>query len=216
MSAITTSTACCRLGTERSDARDVAGTAPWRYFGGVNVLTKKGKYGLKALIALGRLPAGQTAFSADIASENRIPKKFLDSILLELRNAGILRSRKGPSGGYALLLPASEVRIGQAIRIMDGPLAPIRCASRTAYEGCADCRDPSACQIRRAMTEVRDAIASILDQLTLEQMLAADWAGSDWDKGEWISAADARAAPGRHGRVVQENIDASQMFDPGL
>lgn len=158
------------------------------------MLTKKGKYGLKALIALGRLAPGETAFSADIAAENQIPKKFLDGILLELRNAGLLRSRKGPSGGYALLLPVSEVRIGQAIRIMDGPLAPIRCASRTAYRGCADCRDPTTCLVRRAMTEVRDAVASILDELTLEEMLRSDWAGDDWIKGEWTPAMDAAPA----------------------
>ena len=158
------------------------------------MLTKKGKYGLKALIALARLPAGQTAFSAEIAAANQIPKKFLDSILLELRNAGFLRSRKGPSGGYSLLLPASQVRIGQAIRVIDGPLAPIRCASRTAYEGCDDCPDPSTCLVRRAMTEVRDAMASILDQLTLEQMAQAEWAEGNWASGEWANAAARQAA----------------------
>lgn len=149
------------------------------------MLTKKGKYGLKALIALAQLPEGKTAFSADIARTNQIPKKFLDSILLELRNAGILRSRKGPTGGYSLLLPASQVRIGHAIRVIDGPLAPIRCASRTAYEGCDDCRDPATCLVRRAMTEVRDAISAILDQLTLEQMARVEWAEGDWAGDEW-------------------------------
>jgi Rrf2 family protein len=164
------------------------------------MLTKKGKYGLKALIALARLPEGQTAFSADIASENQIPKKFLDTILVELRNAGILRSRKGPAGGYSLLVPASQVRIGRAIRIIDGPLAPIRCASRTAYEGCDDCPEPSTCLVRRAMTEVRDAMASILDQLTLEQMTQADWVEGDWSAGEWI--AGSRSRPQAAARAV--------------
>ena len=149
------------------------------------MLTKKGKYGLKALIALAQLPEGKTAFSADIARTNQIPKKFLDSILLELRNAGILRSRKGPTGGYSLLMPASQVRIGHAIRVIDGPLAPIRCASRTAYEGCDDCLDPATCLVRRAMTEVRDAMSAILDQLTLEQMARAEWAMGDWAGENW-------------------------------
>ena len=159
------------------------------------MLTKKGNYGLKALIALARLPEGQTAFSAEIARENHIPKKFLDAILLELRNAGMLRSRKGPNGGYGLLMPASQIRIGQAIRVIDGPLAPIRCASRTAYEGCDDCLDPATCLVRRAMTEVRDAMAAILDKLTLEQMVQSDWAEGDWAAGEWISGVARPRSP---------------------
>lgn len=163
------------------------------------MLTKKGKYGLKALIALAQLPEGKTAFSAEIAKTSHIPKKFLDSILLELRNAGILRSRKGPTGGYSLLVPASEVRIGHAIRVIDGPLAPIRCASRTAYEGCDDCLDPATCLVRRAMTDVRDAMSSILDQLTLEQMARAEWAMGDWAGDDWQGRTTPRqVAPARN------------------
>lgn len=153
------------------------------------MLTKKGKYGLKALIALAQLPEGKTAFSADIAKNNQIPKKFLDTILLELRNAGLLRSRKGPNGGYCLRVPASELRIGKAIRVIDGPLAPIRCASRTAYEGCEDCHDPATCLVRRAMTEVRDAVSSILDELTLEQMACVEWAEGNWAGDDWQGKA---------------------------
>jgi Rrf2 family protein len=132
------------------------------------MLTKKGKYGLKALVDLASLDPGETAFITEIATRNNIPKKFLDTILLELRNAGILRSKKGPGGGYSLSKPASEIRIGQVIRTLDGPLAPIRCASRTAYEVCDDCNDPETCEVRRSMTLVRDAIADILDTMTLE------------------------------------------------
>lgn len=116
------------------------------------MLTKKGKYGLKALVDLARLPPGQTAFITEIAQRNNIPKKFLDTILLELRNAGVLRSKKGPGGGYSLSRPASEIRIGHVIRTLDGPLAPIRCASRTAYEMCDDCTDPETCRVRISMT----------------------------------------------------------------
>ena len=108
------------------------------------MLTKKGKYGLKALVDLARLEPGETAFITEIAQRNNIPKKFLDTILLELRNAGMLRSKKGPGGGYSLSRPASEIRIGHVIRTLDGPLAPIRCASRTAYEVCEDCNDMSS------------------------------------------------------------------------
>ncbi|TRL40733.1 RrF2 family transcriptional regulator [Rhizobium straminoryzae] len=135
------------------------------------MLTKKGKYGLKALIHLARLESGETAFVADIAAKNNISKKFLDTILLELRNGGLLRSKKGPGGGYALSKPANEIFIGQAIRILDGPLAPIRCASKTAFEPCEDCDHPQDCQIRATMTDVRDAIASILDNMSLEELV---------------------------------------------
>lgn len=85
------------------------------------MLTKKGKYGLKALVDLAQLEPGETAFITEIATRNNIPKKFLDAILLELRNAGILRSKKGPGGGYSLSRPASDIRIGQVIRTLDGP-----------------------------------------------------------------------------------------------
>ena len=136
------------------------------------MLTKKGKYGLKALVDLARVDPGETAFITEIASRNNIPKKFLDTILLELRNAGILRSKKGPGGGYSLSRPASEIRIGQVVRTLDGPLAPIRCASRTAYEVCDDCNDPDTCEVRRSMTTVRDAVADILDTMTLEDFVS--------------------------------------------
>lgn len=136
------------------------------------MLTKKGKYGLKALVHLAQLPPGETAFVSQIAEQNNISKKFLDAILLELRKGGLLRSKKGPGGGYALSKPASQIYVGQAVRILDGPLAPIRCASKTAFEVCDDCNHPEDCQIRNAMTEVRDAIAAVLDTMTLEQMVA--------------------------------------------
>lgn len=148
------------------------------------MLTKKGKYGLKALVDLARLAPGETAFINDIAQRNNIPKKFLDTILLELRNAGVLRSKKGPGGGYSLSRAASDIRIGHVIRTLDGPLAPIRCASRTAYEACDDCSDPERCQVRRSMTEVRDAIAEILDNMTLEQFVAGGGSGIEIQERE--------------------------------
>nr|WP_316652252.1 Rrf2 family transcriptional regulator [uncultured Gellertiella sp.] len=138
------------------------------------MLTKKGKYGLKALVHLAGLKPGESVVVTEIATTNQIPKKFLDTILLELRNNGILRSKKGAGGGYSLARPASEIRIGQAIRALDGPLAPILCASRTAYQPCEDCADPETCQVRLSMTEVRDAISDILDHMTLEQFCRND------------------------------------------
>ncbi len=148
------------------------------------MLTNKGKYGLKALVDLAGLEPGQTAFVTDIATRNNIPKKFLDTILLELRNNGFLRSKKGPNGGYALSKPADEIMIGQVIRALDGPLAPIRCASRTAFEACDDCRDPASCQIRISMTQVRDAMAAVLDTMSLTQFVASEQPGQDLVAGE--------------------------------
>ena len=136
------------------------------------MLTKKGKYGLKALVDLARLDPGETAFITEIASRNNIPKKFLDTILLEElvivdNGPPVPRIWRG-----ALSRPASEIRIGQVVRTLDGPLAPILCASRTAYEVCDDCNDPDTCEVRRSMTTVRDAVADILDTMTLEDFVS--------------------------------------------
>ena len=135
------------------------------------MLTKKGKYGLKALSALSELPPGQLAFVGEVASANNIPKKFLDAILAELRNAGFVQSRKGKTGGYCLARPSDEIKIGHVVRVLDGPLAPIPCASKTRYQPCTDC-DEATCQIRHLMLDVRNAIADVLDNTSLTQMRA--------------------------------------------
>lgn len=135
------------------------------------MLTAKGKYGLKAAAHLSSLPPGETAQSVDIAEANNIPKKFLDAILGELRNAGIVHSKKGPGGGYMLARPSGDIKIGHVIRTLDGPLAPIACASCSAYQPCQDCDDVKACAVRLTMIKVRDAVAEILDRLTLADML---------------------------------------------
>jgi Rrf2 family protein len=137
------------------------------------MLTHKGKYGLKALIHLAGIRPGELALVTDIAVSNNIPKKFLDAILGELRNAGFVYSKKGKGGGYTLARPASEIRVGHVIRVLDGPLAPLPCASRTAYRRCDDCDDEDRCGVRLAMLEVRQAIAEVLDNRTLAEMRAA-------------------------------------------
>lgn len=133
------------------------------------MLTKKGKYGLKALIYLAQIPVGRLAFVNDIAVANNIPKKFLEAILGELRNAGFLLSRKGKDGGYRLAKPATDIKIGHVIRVLDGPLAPIACASRTQYQRCEDC-DEVTCQVRHMMLEVRQAMSDLLDNRSLASM----------------------------------------------
>lgn len=131
------------------------------------MLTNKGKYGLKAMTHLAGMALGQPALAADIASQNNIPKKFLDAILGELRNAGFVHSKKGRGGGYILAKPAADIMVGQVIRALDGPLAPLACASRSYYRRCEDCPTEGACAIRLLMVEVRNSIADILERRSL-------------------------------------------------
>jgi Rrf2 family protein len=135
------------------------------------MLTAKAKYGLKALLHLGAVPPATTVQAIDIAEANNIPKKFLDAILGELRNAGVVYTKKGPGGGYVLARSPDDILVGEVIRALDGPLAPIACASRTAFHQCDDCKDVRACAIRISMTKVRDAISDVLDHMTLADML---------------------------------------------
>jgi Rrf2 family protein len=135
------------------------------------MLTKKAKYALKAALHLARSEAGASVLIADVAVAERIPKKFLESILLTLKNRGILVSRKGRGGGYALARPADQVSFGEIVRIMDGPLAPVPCVSVTAYRACEECPSEAACEIRAVMKRVRDAISEVLDATTLADAL---------------------------------------------
>ncbi len=134
------------------------------------MLTNKGKYGLKALAHLASLPQGETAQSQEIAEANRNPKKFLDAILAELRVAGNVRSKKGKGGGYMLARDANQISVGNAIRVLDGPLAPIACASHTAYQPCLDCPDVPSCTVRLLMRRVRDLSSDLLDNTSVEEM----------------------------------------------
>ena len=134
------------------------------------MLTRKGKYGLKALVHLAGLPPGESASASEIAEKNQISKKFLDGILGELRNAGLVHARYGREGGFALARPPSEIMVGHIVRVLDGPLAPIPCASRAYYQKCADCEDENRCPVRLIMLDVRNAIAEILDKRSLAEM----------------------------------------------
>jgi Rrf2 family protein len=135
------------------------------------LLSHKSKYALKASIALAReFGQGPVLISA-IAQNERIPRKFLELILLELRNKGILQSRKGKGGGYFLAREPSRVTLGEILRVVEGPLAPIACVSKTAYLACRDCRDEEACGLRMVMKDVRDSTAKILDSTTLADVL---------------------------------------------
>jgi Rrf2 family protein len=134
------------------------------------LLTNKGKYGLKAMAHLAGLGPAEIAQVGDIAETNGIPKKFLDQIFSELRKAGFVHSKKGKAGGYALAKPAKSISVGQIIRVLDGPLAPIPCSSVTAYRPCDDCGDIKRCPVRLIMTEARNALSAVLDSRTLAEM----------------------------------------------
>ncbi len=130
-------------------------------------LSKRGEYGLRAMVRMAAPNGDGTPLSVkSIAGRERIPVKFLEQILLALKNAGLLQSRMGAGGGFYLARPARRITLGEIIRVLDGPLAPIRCVSRTAYEPCA-CPDEKACGLRMVMFDVRNAIADILDHTTL-------------------------------------------------
>src|SRR3954469_11078367 len=133
----------------------------------MTTLSRKERYALRALYALAEDESPRPVLIADLAEKERIPRKFLEAILLELRNAGILQSKKGKGGGYALARPPEKGTLGQVIRVVDGPLAPIPCVSERAYARCEECVSEEACGTRMVMKEVRDAIAKILDGTTL-------------------------------------------------
>ena len=109
-----------------------------------------------------------------IAEQANVPQKFLEAILVDLRHAGFVESRRGKHGGHALAKPAETIMVGDLIRAIDGPLAPVRCASMTAYEPCSDCTDPATCSVRALMRETRAALSSVLDRRSLLALSRAD------------------------------------------
>jgi Rrf2 family protein len=133
-------------------------------------LSKRGEYGLRAMIALAenfQLNQKNTLMQIrEISEREKIPSKFLETILLTLKNSGLLQSKMGIGGGYYLARSPQEITLGQIFRVLDGPVAPIRCVSQMAYEPCG-CPDEETCGLRLVMGDVRNAIADILDNTTL-------------------------------------------------
>ena len=142
------------------------------------MLSKKSKYGLKAMLELAAVDAGQRPLQAgELADRQRLPKKFLEAILLDLTRHGLLQSKLGRGGGYVLARKPGDITVGEIIRVLEGPLALIPCVSRTAYRKCDECLDEATCGVRLAMKEVRDATAHILDNTTLAGLNARSRAG---------------------------------------
>jgi Rrf2 family protein len=131
------------------------------------VLSRRAKYGLKALLALARDAGRGPVLVSEIAERDAIPKKFLEAILLDLNRHGLVQSKKGKGGGYFLRRGPAEITFGEVIRALEGPLALVPCVSQTAYATCQECIDERTCGVRVAMRQVRDATAEILDRTTL-------------------------------------------------
>lgn len=134
-------------------------------------LSRKCKYALSALYYLTEKYEDGVVSVASISAREKIPRKFLEAILSQARHAGLVDSRQGKGGGYYLALPPAAITIGSVIRAIDGPLAPLPCVSETAYRRCAECDDEARCRTRIVMKEVRDAIAGVLDGVTLADVL---------------------------------------------
>jgi Rrf2 family protein len=150
------------------------------------MISQKAKYALRALIALARAERRSMMIS-EIAAAQSIPRKFLEQILLELKREGLVASRRGQHGGYALLAPPERITFGQVLRLVDGPIAPLPCLSRIAYRRCADCRSEDSCEIRRVFAEVAVSARAVLDSTTIADALRAPAAGVD-DAGAPLAA----------------------------
>ncbi|MDI7861367.1 Rrf2 family transcriptional regulator [Rhizobiaceae bacterium n13] len=131
------------------------------------MISQKAKYALRALSALAKADPNEPVLIGEIAAQQNIPRKFLEQILLELKHAGVVASRRGKQGGYLLLKPANAITFGEILRLVDGPIAPLPCLSITAYRKCDDCDGESSCEIRHVFARVADATREVLFSTTI-------------------------------------------------
>lgn len=136
------------------------------------MISNKAKYAFRALLAIADGPQGQAMTSTEISARHSIPHKFLEQILIDLKKAGILDSRRGKHGGYVMLRPADTISFGEVLRLFEGPLAPLPCLSRQSYRRCEDCVSEATCEIRREFARAYDASRRILDSRTIGDALA--------------------------------------------
>lgn len=136
------------------------------------LISQRAKYALRALVALAKARPEQPLLISEISRHQKIPKKFLEQILLELKRAGIVMSRRGRLGGYVLLRTPDKVTFGEVLRLIDGPIAPLPCLSKIAYRRCADCADEATCEIRHVFARVTIATREVLDTTSLADAVA--------------------------------------------
>ena len=142
------------------------------------MITQKMKYALKALLTLADEAAKdrpEALTIEEIAKRSGTPKRFLEHILLEIRNAGYIASTRGRSGGYQLIKPPAEVSISELLRLIDGPIAPLGCLSRRAYQRCDDCTDEESCRIRKIFADIFWSYLLLIESLSLADMLRSTW-----------------------------------------
>jgi Rrf2 family protein len=131
------------------------------------LISQRAKYALRALLVLAEAPPGEPLMISEISKRQAIPKKFLEQILLELKRAGLVESRRGRLGGYALARSAEKITFGEVVRLLDGPVALLPCLSRIAYRRCSDCADEANCEIRRVFARVAEATREVLDSTSI-------------------------------------------------
>ena len=181
-------------------------------------LSKKGEYALRSLINLGIAAEVKRDLVqvSELAESEQLPVKFLEQIMQALKDAGLVSSMRGKFGGYRLAKPAREITIGQVVRLIDGPLAPIGCVSQSAYEKCT-CPDEAHCGLRMLMLDVRNAIAGILDRYTLADVVEIMLRKLRRDDVPLPFSAEAEAAassarlPARHARKLARRAGSSHL-----
>lgn len=152
------------------------------------MLAQKTRYALRSLLYLAEAKDRGPVQLAVIASTQQVPPKYLELIMLELKKAGLVRSIRGPKGGYTLAREPDSISFGEIVRVTEGPIALVPCASVNFYSRCGDCHDEATCAIRRIFSMLRDQSAALLDGVSLTQ--AADW-------------EEAKSSPGRSGKATK-------------
>ena len=159
------------------------------------MISQRARYAFKALIVLGRAGKGTGMQIRDIATREQIPRKFLEQILLTLKAGGLITSRRGREGGYALLKNPEDISLGSVLRMIDGPIAPLPCLSRTAYRKCDDCPSEELCAVRAGFAEAYDASLRVLEATTIAQAIKAAQGGRQ-----------RRRMPGTRASVAQKSL----------
>ena len=135
------------------------------------MISQRARYAFKAMVALARSKPGEGLQIKQLCAQEKLPRKFLEQILLTLKAAGYISSRRGRDGGYEILKPASQIMIGPMLRAVDGPIAPLPCLSRTAYRRCDDCRDEASCELRIGFAKAYSDYLATLEHLSLAEVL---------------------------------------------
>ena len=139
------------------------------------MIAQKTRYALRSLLFLVEEGGGAPVQLARIAETQRIPPKYLELIMLDLKKAGLVKSSRGPKGGYLLSRLPDQISFGEIVRALEGPIALVSCASVNFYAPCGDCHDEATCAIRRAFAILRDQSSAVLDSISLAQ-------GAEWEE----------------------------------